>query len=461
MLARGIRSYHRPSRLEEALALAAQGATPLAGGTRLLALPHTLPNLLDLSALDLSGIELEDGDLVLGSMVTLQEVIDTAVTYDTTRGILPAACRAQSSSRMLRSMATLGGESVFGARDSELLVALLALNAVFVIAHPEEPRESPALRFLQKPGEDLVGGGLLTRIIIPGAPDGAVLERAAPVPSAPPLVAVAVTVAWSGDHCARARIAVSGLEGRPARVLEAESQIERTGADEEALLRVADQVAVHARFREDERAPAAYRRSVARTLTLRAMRAALRQAREKTSLVTPRSRPARPHRVASALPYFTSGRIELSVNGRPFRAEVEARTSLLALLRRLGFRAAKEACEDGSCGACAVLVDGRTVNACLELALRAQGRSVQTAEGLGSPDVASSVPAAFVEASAFQCGYCTPAMEICARALVEAIADPTAEEARDALAGCLCRCTGYVKPVEAVLRAAAQRRAAS
>jgi aerobic-type carbon monoxide dehydrogenase small subunit (CoxS/CutS family) len=101
-----------------------------------------------------------------------------------------------------------------------------------------------------------------------------------------------------------------------------------------------------------------------------------------------------------------------------------------------------------------VLLDGRPVPACMMLALRTQGRAVQTVEGLGGADDLHPVQQAFVETGAIQCGYCTPAMELCAKALIDAFPDPSEDEVRDALAGCLCRCTGYVKPVEAVLRAA-------
>ena len=143
MLAHGIRSYHRPTRLEDALTLAAQGVVPLGGGTRLLASDIELPNVLDLSGLGLTGIEIEDGDLVLGAMVTLQDVIESRVAYAATAGLLPAACRAQSASRMVRGMATVGGEAVHGAPDSEVVAALLALNAVFVVRHAAEPRRDP------------------------------------------------------------------------------------------------------------------------------------------------------------------------------------------------------------------------------------------------------------------------------------------------------------------------------
>jgi aerobic-type carbon monoxide dehydrogenase small subunit (CoxS/CutS family)/CO/xanthine dehydrogenase FAD-binding subunit len=458
MRAHGIRSYHRPARLEEALALAAQGAVPLGGGTRLFASAGPVPNLLDLQALNLGAISSEDGDLHLGAGVTLQDALDAEAAWTGTAGLLPAACLAQSPSRMVRGMATLAGEAVFGAETSEVAAALLALNAVFVIAHPDEPRESPALRFLRQPKDDLGGGGLVERIFIPGAPDGAALERAALLPSSRAIVAVAVTVAFSGEKCSRARIAIAGLDGRPARFLDAETQVERTSADEEALGRAAEQAAQLAPLRDDAMAGVDYKRRLVRVLTLRALRRALRQAREgrASQRRSPRSRP--PQRGISPLPYFTSGRLELSVNGRPLRAEAEARTSLVDLLRRQGLHGAKDACGTGECGACTVLLDGRPVNACLTLAVRAHGRSVQTVEGLSSR-VASSIPAVFAETGALHCGFCAPAMELCVKALVERTSTPTEAEARDALAGCLCACTGYVRPLAAA-RASASRKAA-
>src|SRR5882672_10279038 len=256
MLARGIRSYHRPTRLEEALSLARQGVVPLAGGTRLFAADREVPNVLDLSALGLGRIEMVDGDLRIGTMVTLQDLIDSPLAHEATAGLLPAAARAHSASRMIRGMATLGGESVHAAHDSEVAAALLALNAVYVVTRPEGPVESPALRFLRKPMEDLAGGGLLTSLFIPGAPEGAALERVAVLPSAPSLVAVAVTVSFSGEHLARARVALTGLDGPPSRILEAEAKVEGSAGSPDDLERCAEQVLRHASFREDAHASA-------------------------------------------------------------------------------------------------------------------------------------------------------------------------------------------------------------
>jgi aerobic-type carbon monoxide dehydrogenase small subunit (CoxS/CutS family)/CO/xanthine dehydrogenase FAD-binding subunit len=454
MLAHGIRSYHRPTRFEDALALAAQGVVPVGGGTRLLARDVEIPNVLDLSGLGLARIEMEDNDLFLGATVTLQDVIDSPAAYAATAGLLPAACGAQSASRMVRGMATLGGEAVHGAPDSEVVAALLALNTVFVVRHSGGPVEIPGLRFLKDPRTDLLGGGIVASLFIPGAPQGAALERLAVLPSAPSILSVAVAVSFAGGHCSRARLALTGLSSPPARVLEAESRIEGTAGGEPDLMRCAEQVVARAAFRDDAHAAASYRKAVAGTLVLRALRRAIERARAGAPVEVPRLRPALPQRPPAALDYFTSGRVDLTVNGKSRHAEGEARTSLLDLLRREGLWGVKHGCETGECGACAVLLDGRPVNSCMTLALRAHGHAVQTVEGLGGPDSLHPVQQAFVDTGAVQCGYCTPAMELCARALLDAVPDPTEDEVRDALAGCLCRCTGYVKPVQAVLRAA-------
>lgn len=403
--------------------------------------------------LGLHGLRVEDEDLEIGASTPLQDVVDSPVAYATTAGLLPAACRAAVPSRLLRGMATIGGEAIHDDPDSELAAALLALNAVFVVAHPEEPRESPALRFLRAPAADLAGGGILRSVLIPGAPHGAALERAAVLPSSPPLVAVAVTTTFSGEKLARVRLAVTGLATPPARFIEAEAQLERTAGEEDVLERAAGLLSAHAPFREDAAAPADVRRRIAGPLLLRALRAALERGRRREPLPQPRLRPLHAQRVPAPMPYFTSGRLELTVNGRVLRAEAEARTTLLDLLRGAGIFGVKAGCGAGRCGACTVLLDGRPVASCLTLAVRAQGRTVLTVEGLGTAERPHPLQAAFAEAGASQCGFCTPGLVLGARALLDAVPKPTEDEVRDALAG-LCRCTGYARPVAAVLAAA-------
>jgi carbon-monoxide dehydrogenase small subunit len=147
--------------------------------------------------------------------------------------------------------------------------------------------------------------------------------------------------------------------------------------------------------------------------------------------------------------------IAFRVNGAPVTVLVEAHARLVDLLRDgLGLTGTKEGCSAGECGACTVIVDGRTVNSCLFPAFEVEGRSVLTIEGLSSGNRLGPIQQAFVDAGAVQCGFCTPGMIMSTKALLDARPDPSDEEIRRALVGNLCRCTGYVQIVEAVKRAA-------
>jgi aerobic carbon-monoxide dehydrogenase small subunit len=151
-------------------------------------------------------------------------------------------------------------------------------------------------------------------------------------------------------------------------------------------------------------------------------------------------------------------RLELTVNGDPYRREAAPDIALLAFLRDvLGLTGTKWGCMTGDCGACTVLVDGQPVVSCLQLAQQVQGREVTSIEGLERDGVLNDVQAAFVSNGAAQCGFCTPAMILSAEALLQRNASPTETEIREALSGNLCRCTGYNKIVDAVLEAAQSR----
>jgi carbon-monoxide dehydrogenase small subunit len=147
--------------------------------------------------------------------------------------------------------------------------------------------------------------------------------------------------------------------------------------------------------------------------------------------------------------------ISLTVNGRPHTLTVEPRETLLDVLRvRLGLTGAKLSCDVQVCGACTVLVDGLPVSACTYLAYEARGRQVLTIEGLADGDRLHPLQQAFIDHAAFQCGYCTPGMILAAKALLDEIPRPTADEVKHYLRGNICRCTGYKKILEAVAAAA-------
>ena len=150
-------------------------------------------------------------------------------------------------------------------------------------------------------------------------------------------------------------------------------------------------------------------------------------------------------------------RIELTVNGERLEADVWAGESLLYVLReRLGLPGSKNACEQGECGSCSVLLDGRLVCACLVLAAQAEGHELVTVEGLGEDGELHPVQAAFAETGAVQCGFCTPGFIVAAKALLDEESSPSDDRIRLWLANNLCRCTGYDKILRAVRQAAAE-----
>ena len=150
-------------------------------------------------------------------------------------------------------------------------------------------------------------------------------------------------------------------------------------------------------------------------------------------------------------------RVTVTVNGERHEAEVwEGESLLFALRERLGFPGSKNACEQGECGSCSVLLDGELVCACLVLAAQADGHDVVTVEGLGAGDDLHPVQQAFVDAGAVQCGFCTPGLVVATAALLQQTPNPSEDEIREALSGNLCRCTGYMKIFDAVQMAAAR-----
>jgi carbon-monoxide dehydrogenase small subunit len=150
-------------------------------------------------------------------------------------------------------------------------------------------------------------------------------------------------------------------------------------------------------------------------------------------------------------------RVELTVNGERKETEVwEGESLLFALRERLGLPGSKNACEQGECGSCSVLLDGTMVCACLVLAAQADGHDVLTVEGLAQDGQLHRVQEAFAETGAVQCGFCTPGLIVATADLLERKPDPSEDEIREALSGNLCRCTGYAKIFDAVRLAAGQ-----
>ena len=151
--------------------------------------------------------------------------------------------------------------------------------------------------------------------------------------------------------------------------------------------------------------------------------------------------------------------IQLTINGEVVDLLVPPNRTLLAVLREdLGLTGAKQGCDTGECGACTVLLDGLPVNACLVLAVLADGKQITTIEGLAQGEQLDPLQVAFHELGAVQCGFCTPGTILSAKAFLEENPNTTLDEVKQGLSGNLCRCTGYVKILEAVMAAAAAQR---
>jgi len=151
--------------------------------------------------------------------------------------------------------------------------------------------------------------------------------------------------------------------------------------------------------------------------------------------------------------------IKLTVNGEPYEVEVEPHMTLLEVLRdKLNLTGTKGSCGVGECGTCTVLVDGKPFLSCLTLAITVRDKNILTIEGLARDKKLHILQKAFLEHGAVQCGFCTPAMLLTAKALLDENPNPTREEIREYISGVLCRCTGYVKIIEAIMSAAEEIR---
>jgi carbon-monoxide dehydrogenase small subunit len=149
--------------------------------------------------------------------------------------------------------------------------------------------------------------------------------------------------------------------------------------------------------------------------------------------------------------------LTMKLNGEEVTVQIEVDALLVDVLRdELGLMGTKEACGQGECGACTVLLDGEPVTSCLVPAVKARGREVMTVEGLASGGELHPLQKSFIEHGAVQCGYCTPGMLMSAKALLDRIPHPTEEEIKEAISGNLCRCTGYAKIVEAIKAVSAE-----
>ena len=355
------------------------------------------------------------------------------------------------------------------------VAGLLALGCTVIVEEDAGRTETPLDVWLQQKN-----GGKITALHVsisdPGAAGKAGEVRwgeahVARTPADDPIVAAIAVVEMAGDTVRLARVALTGAWPGPARLANAPAQLAGGPLDLDRLRAVAAAVEKEVEPKGNFRGSKAYRRAMAGLLTYRA----LKECRPRNhSVLKPSGRgkqggAVQEKRQVSAGGTRQSGgdkgsvAIRLTINGKEKTLIVGRLETLLDALRRASYTSVKHGCKTGDCGACTILLDGQPVYSCQMRAVQAEGHEVTTVEALASrpqPPFAGDGPLhpiqqAFVKAGAIQCGYCTPAQILVAKALLDRNPDPTEQEIREAMSGVLCRCTGYVKVVQAVRRAAA------
>ena len=393
--------------------------------------------------------------------------------------LLAQACNAVASYQ-LRNRATVGGNCCNASPAADTAPALYCLDAVAETFGPAGARRIPIAQFFTGPGRTaLQAGEFLTAIHLPPASPnarGAFNKLGRTKVGDISMVSVAVWMDCGSQNAERrsndairntqyairnVRIALGAVGPTPLRAPEAEAALAEDTSPA-GVQRAAELAAAAARPIDDIRASAAYRRAMVAVLTRRGIEAILAGAGLQT--VPPSGsvgdRPELARRVASGRRRMNHA-IAFTVNGERYDLGVPSHHTLLQVLReQLVLTGTKNGCEAGECGACAVLIRWpgadrfEPVNSCMVLAPEAAGAEIITIEGLMHDDQLDPLQEAFIATGATQCGFCTPGILVNARALLDRNPDPSEGEIREALVGNLCRCTGYVRIIDAVKQAA-------
>ena len=424
--------YARPGSVDEAIRLLAsnEGARALAGGQTLVnvmkARAASPDVLVDLNRLDdLRAISVSGDTLQLGAMATYTQIMDSS-EVEVSRPIL-AEVAAQIADVQVRNRGTIGGNVCSNDPTNHLPPLLVAVGASMTIRSEAGERTVPAEEFFLGVYMTVVGEGeLLTSVSVPAAAnaqDGF----------------ASVTIGRDGTCIANAAASLAG----------------GSAADRAWLRRCRAGAADAERDRRGEH-PESRRRRGARPAVGRPCAGRL-PATAGGGLRRARRRPGSGAREVSVEEPSTSRTISVDVNGDVYEREVDARRLLVHFIRDdLELTGTHVGCDTGNCGACTVHLDGQAVKSCMLLAVQADGAKIGTVEGLANGEELSPLQQSFSAHHALQCGYCTPGMLMSASSLLAQNPHPSEEEARTAIQGNICRCTGYVNIVEAIVSAGAK-----
>ncbi len=461
-------TYYQPTTLSEALALLSQHgeqARVIAGGTDLLIelergvrRQQTLIDVTRIPGLD--GIALDGDEIALGPLVTHNDVAASALLVE--RAFPLAQASWEVGAPQIRNRGTVAGNLITASPANDTITPLWALDGAVTLASAQRgERRLPFDQFFlgvrrtaMQPDEMLTAIHLRA---LPAHARGAFIKLGLRRAQAISLVNAAVVLDFDGDLVVRARITLGAVAPTIVRAEAAEASLLGQPLSDDAIAAAAALAMQAARPIDDLRASADYRRAMVRVLAERALRQ-LRSGSERASW------PANPILLKMPASAHASGYelrvtahdapIAFTLNGHSVTLAHAAGKTLLRALREDGhMTGVKEGCAEGECGACTVWLDGEAVMACLVPAERAAGCDVVTVEGLAAGETLHPIQAAFVAEGAVQCGYCTPGLLMSGAMLLEERPQPTVADIQQALAGNLCRCTGYAKVVAAIEKA--------
>jgi carbon-monoxide dehydrogenase medium subunit len=415
----------------------------------------------------LDQIALNEGTITLGPLLTHGQAVRSDLLVQ--RGFPLAQACWQVGSPQIRNRGTVAGNLVNASPAGDTITPLYALEATVVLASSQRgTRELSCEEFFLgvrrtalQPDEMLVGVRFP-----PLGPNqrGGFLKLGLRQAQAISVVDVAVVLTFEGDDINKARIALGAVAPTIIRASQAEESLLGGPLTSQAAARAGELAAAAARPIDDIRGSAEYRRAMVGVLTTRALRQLMSGSERQHWPGRPVTLSGigdvgQPSGIGSDLTHHAGDApIEFTVNSRPVSVRGANDKTLLQMLRDdLGLTGTKEGCAEGECGACTVWLDGLAVLSCLVPAPRAHGCRVTTIEGLTEEGRLHPVQQAFIEEGAVQCGYCTPGLIMSAAGLLAEHEHPNRTEIQQALAGNLCRCTGYYKVMQAVQKAAAAR----
>jgi xanthine dehydrogenase iron-sulfur cluster and FAD-binding subunit A len=476
-------TYHEPATLAEASALLAKyDARLMAGGTDVLVhmkiergAPAHVVSLRRIPGL--TGINASETHLLIGAMTTIAEIGGHPLVRQHFLA-LAEACDAFST-RQVESMGTIGGNIGNASPAADTAPALLAFEAEVLICGPEggggrSERRLPIGDFFAGPGwSALKRGEIVTAIALPRPQEeeGALFRQTAGstflkigrVAADIAKASAAVSLRRDVDRVLEARLAFGSVAPVPIRAARAEALLAGRAFTPQLAVEVAELAAVEVSPIDDVRSEAWYRREIVRVMAHDGLHRAWQRAAHSgaaweisVGAKLPSPSPAVSNQPSLTLEPDQQRSVTLCVNGHPQRVWVGPNELLLNVLReKLQLTGSKYGCGIGECSACTVLIDGKPMLACLVLAVAAEGRDIRTVEGLQAADgTLDFLQEAFIDHSGFQCGFCTPGMLMTAKSLLAEIPQPSEDQIRHHLRGNLCRCTGYISIVRAVLAAA-------